>query len=60
MTAEGMEADYMPRHGLTVDDSGTRLAMASTTGGLWTSDDGGEHWQQVSAHFPPVYCVSFG
>ncbi|POM17371.1 glycosyl hydrolase [Burkholderia cepacia] len=52
--------DLVYRHGLAVDDSGTRLAMASTTGGLWTSDDGGENWQLLSAHLPPVYCVRFG
>ncbi|KVK73277.1 sialidase [Burkholderia cepacia] len=52
--------DLVYRHGLAVDDSGARLAMASTTGGLWTSDDGGENWQLVSAHLPPVYCVRFG
>ncbi|VWB32996.1 glycosyl hydrolase [Burkholderia pseudomultivorans] len=52
--------DLVYRHGLAVDDSGTRLAMGSTTGGLWTSADGGENWQQVSAHLPPIYCVRFG
>jgi hypothetical protein len=52
--------DLVYRHGLVVDDSGTRLAMASTTGGLWTSDDSGESWDLVSAHLPPVYCVRFG
>jgi hypothetical protein len=52
--------DLVYRHGLAVDDTGTRLAMASTTGGLWTSGDGGENWRQVSAHLPPVYCVRFG
>jgi photosystem II stability/assembly factor-like uncharacterized protein len=49
--------DLVYRHGLAVDDSGTRLAMGSTTGALWTSDDGGESWQLVSAHLPPVHCV---
>jgi hypothetical protein len=52
--------DLVYRHGLAVDDSGARLAMASTTGGLWTSGDGGENWQLISAHLPPVYCVRFG
>ncbi|WP_028225740.1 WD40/YVTN/BNR-like repeat-containing protein [Paraburkholderia ferrariae] len=52
--------DLVYRHGLAIDDSGTRLAMGSTTGGLWTSDDGGESWHLVSAHLPPVYCVRFG
>jgi hypothetical protein len=52
--------DLVYRHGLDVDDSGTRLAMGSTTGGLWTSNDGGESWQLISAHMPPIYCVRFG
>ncbi|MGZ2749167.1 WD40/YVTN/BNR-like repeat-containing protein [Burkholderia stagnalis] len=52
--------DLVYRHGLAVDGTGTRLAMGSTTGGLWTSDDGGESWHLVSAHLPPVYCVRFG
>jgi hypothetical protein len=52
--------DLVYRHGLAVDDSGTRLAMGSTTGALWTSNDGGENWQLISAHLPPVYCVRFG
>ena len=52
--------DLVYRHGLAVDDSGRRLAMGSTTGGLWTSNDGGESWQLISAHLPPIYCVRFG
>jgi photosystem II stability/assembly factor-like uncharacterized protein len=51
--------DLVYRHGLAVDATGTRLAMGSTTGGLWTSEDGGESWRQVSAHLPPIYCVRF-
>jgi len=47
------------RHGLAVDGTGRRLAMGSTTGELWTSDDGGESWQAVSAHLPPIYAVRF-
>ena len=52
--------DLVYRHGLDIDDSGTRLAMGSTTGGLWASGDGGESWRLISAHLPPVYCVRFG
>ncbi|HEX7911216.1 MAG TPA: exo-alpha-sialidase [Paraburkholderia sp.] len=52
--------DLVYRHGLAVDDSGTRLAMGSTTGALWTSNDAGESWHLLSAHLPPVYCVRFG
>jgi photosystem II stability/assembly factor-like uncharacterized protein len=51
--------DLVYRHGLAVDSTGTRLAMGSTTGGLWTSVDAGESWHEVSAHLPPIYHVSF-
>ncbi|KSW22256.1 MULTISPECIES: hypothetical protein [unclassified Pseudomonas] len=52
--------DLVYRHGLAVDDDGERLAMGSTTGGLWLSEDGGERWECLSAHLPPIYCVRFG
>lgn len=52
--------DLIYRHGLAVDDSGERLALGSTTGGLWLSEDGGEHWQCISTHLPPIYNVRFG
>ena len=51
--------DLVYRHALDVDSTGQRLAFGSTTGGLWTSEDGGERWQEISAHLPPVYCVKF-
>lgn len=51
--------DLVYRHGLVVDSTGTRLAMGSTTGGLWISDDAGESWLEVSSHLPPIYHVSF-
>jgi len=51
--------DLIYRHGLDVDATGTRLAMGSTTGALWVSDDGGAHWQLVNAHLPPIYVVQF-
>jgi hypothetical protein len=51
--------DLIYRHGLDVDASGERLAMGSTTGALWVSDDGGDAWQLVNAHLPPIYAVRF-
>src|SRR5262245_11562147 len=51
--------DLIYRHGLDVDATGTRLAMGSTTGALWVGDDGGERWQLVNAHLPPIYAVRF-
>jgi len=52
--------DLMYRHALAVDDSGRRLLMGSTTGGLWASDDGGDQWQTVSLNLPPIAAVRFG
>ncbi len=52
--------DLIYRHGLDVDASGQRLAMGSTTGGLWVSEDGGDSWQCVSSHLPPIYAIRFG
>jgi len=52
--------DLIYRHGLAVDETGHRLLMGSTTGGLWASDDGGDRWATVAAHLPPVYAVRFG
>jgi hypothetical protein len=51
--------DLIYRHGLEVDDEGERLAMGSTTGGLWTSADGGDHWAALEARLPPIYAVRF-
>ena len=51
--------DLVYRHGLAVDGSGDRLAIGSTTGGLWTSDDQGDHWRALPARLPPVHAVTF-
>jgi hypothetical protein len=52
--------DLVYRHALDVDESGNLLAMGSTTGNLWISEDGGESWHLVSAHLPPIAQVLFG
>ncbi len=52
--------DLVYRHALDVDGEGTGLAMGSTTGNLWASDDGGARWSLRSAHLPPIYQVAFG
>lgn len=52
--------DLIYRHGLAVDDSGHQLMMGSTTGSLWSSDDGGDRWKLIAAHLPPVYAVRLG
>jgi len=51
--------DLVYRHGLAVDSTGTRLAMGSTTGGLWISEDAGDAWQCVSLNLPPIAAVRF-
>jgi hypothetical protein len=51
--------DIVFRHCLDVDGTGQRLAMGSSTGGLWVSHDAGESWHCVTAHLPQVYCVRF-
>jgi photosystem II stability/assembly factor-like uncharacterized protein len=51
--------DLIYRHGLDVDQSGERLAMGSTTGALWIGENGGERWELVNAHLPPIFAVRF-
>jgi hypothetical protein len=51
--------DLVFRHALDVDGSGDRLAFGSTTGSLWLSEDGGDHWSTLSHHLPPIYSVRF-
>ncbi|MGB9990235.1 WD40/YVTN/BNR-like repeat-containing protein [Massilia sp. SM-13] len=51
--------DLVYRHGLAVADDGKTLLMASTTGGVWLSENGGAQWQTVSTTLPPVYAVRF-
>jgi hypothetical protein len=47
------------RHGLAVAEDGQQLLMASTSGGLWASGDGGERWQVISQSLPPAVAVRF-
>jgi len=51
--------DLVFRHALAVDDTGEILAIGSTTGSVWVSEDAGHAWTLVTAHLPPVYCVRF-
>ncbi len=52
--------DLVYRHALDVDETGDRLAIGSTTGGLWTSANGGDRWEEVSTQLPPIHAVRFG
>ena len=40
--------DLVYRHALAIDETGDRLAIGSTTGGLWLTDDQGDRWQTLS------------
>lgn len=51
--------DLVFRHALVVDDSGERLALGSTTGSLWISENQGDSWREISSHLPPIYCLRF-
>ncbi len=51
--------DIVFRHGLDVDREGTQLAMGSSTGGIWISENGGDHWQCISNTLPQIYTVRF-
>jgi hypothetical protein len=45
------------RHSLDVGAGGDTLAIGSTTGGLWVSEDGGSAWTCVSRDLPPIAVV---
>ena len=51
--------DLAFRHGLDIDATGDCLALGTTTGSLWVSNDQGDLWQTVSEHLPPIDCVRF-
>lgn len=51
--------DLVYRHALDVDETGDRLAFGSTTGSLWMSENGGDSWETLTAHLPPIYAVRF-
>lgn len=51
--------DLIYRHALDVDATGDRLALGSTTGGLWLSEDQGDSWSAMPARLPPIYAVRF-
>jgi len=51
--------DLVYRHALDVAADGETLAMGSTTGHLWSSDDGGGGWSLIAGNLPPIACVRF-
>lgn len=52
--------DIIFRHGLAIDQTGQRLAMGSSTGGLWITENSGDSWVALSNVLPQIYCVRFG
>jgi hypothetical protein len=51
--------DLVFRHGMDIDTTGDRLIFGSTTGSLWITENGGDSWQTIAQHLPPIYCVRF-
>lgn len=49
--------DVIYRHALA--NKNGAVAFGTTTGNLYLSDDGGEHWTAVANNLPPVYSVRF-
>lgn len=47
------------RHALACSADGSTLAMGSTTGGLWVSEDGGSQWDCLSRDLPPIAVLRF-
>ena len=47
------------RHALVCAGDGRTLAMGSTTGGLWISEDAGASWDCVSRDLPPIAALRF-
>jgi hypothetical protein len=52
--------DLTYRHALAVGGDGRTLLVGSTTGGLWASDDAGDHWQAIALHLPPIAALRIG
>src|SRR5438270_859633 len=51
--------DLVWRHALAIDASGERLALGSTSGGLWISEDRGDSLSAPEARLPPISVVRF-
>ncbi len=51
--------DLVLRHALDVSADGRSLAFGSTTGNLWLSADGGDHWTTACPNLPPIHAVRF-
>jgi hypothetical protein len=56
---QGHAYDLVYRHAMDINETGERLIFGSTTGSLWISENGGEAWETISEHLPPIYCTRF-
>ena len=52
--------DLIYRHCLDIAADGDTLMMGSTSGNLWVSENGGDHWNCLSNNLADIYCVKFG
>ncbi len=60
--ASGLPApsfDFPFRHGIDVSPGGGTLVMGTTSGNLYTSENGGRTWATLSSSLPPIYSVRF-
>ena len=55
----GPSYDLVFRHAFEISPCGQVLVMGSTTGNLWISENGGDQWECVTHHLPPVYAIRF-
>ena len=54
---QDLSFDIVYRHSLIAD--GDELSFGTTTGNLFYSSDGGDHWEVISNYLPMVYALSF-
>ncbi len=51
--------DVVYGHALDLNETGNRLVMGSTTGGLWISENQGDSWSEITHTLQPVYATRF-
>ena len=54
---QGQAWDLVYRHGFDIDTAGNHLALGSTTGNVWVTENQGDDWVCAATNLPPVYCV---
>lgn len=51
--------DVVGRHAFDIDAAGECLALGSTTGNLWITEDSGDSFSMMSKNLPPIHGVRF-